>query len=317
MKEKILELLRQNKEISGEEISRQLHISRAAVAKHIKSLRQRGYEIEASTKRGYTFQEAPDKLLAAEIALHMPPDNTCNWQIHSLEQTDSTNLVLRKLASQDAPEFSVVIADEQTAGRGRLQRVWYAPPRTGLWMSVLFRPTLPPMLAQTITLTTAVSVAEACGDLGIQSQIKWPNDVLIGGKKICGILSEMQADMDHVAWLVVGIGVNINQNAFPPELADIATSLSQAKGKTLTRNEVAAHTLNRLGQNYRLLCQQGFIPIRRKWKERALNLGKTITVRDFSGQRTGKALDIDEEGYLLLEEANGAVCRITAGDILL
>ncbi len=317
MKEKILALLRKNKEISGEEISRQLHISRAAVAKHIKSLRQMGYEIQASTKTGYYFKAAPDKLLSAEIALYLPPDNDCNWHICTLDQADSTNLVLRKMANLEAPEFTVVIADEQTAGRGRLQRGWYAPPHTGLWMSVLFRPTLAPMLAQTITLTTAVAIAQACQDLGIKAQIKWPNDVLVDGKKICGILCEMQADMDHVTWIIVGAGVNINQDAFPPELADIATSLSLAKGEPLTRNIVAANALYRLGQNYRILCREGFAPIRQKWKDKAVNLGKTVTVRDASGQRTGKALDIDEAGYLLFEETNGTICRITAGDILL
>ncbi|MEG2212855.1 MAG: biotin--[acetyl-CoA-carboxylase] ligase, partial [Clostridiales bacterium] len=217
MRAAILELLKSQEQISGELISSKLHISRAAVAKHIKILRQAGYQIEASPKTGYRLIGSADILSEAELTPLLNPRDL--WKIHCFAELPSTNTHLRKLAEQNAADHTIIIAEQQTAGQGRLNRSWYSENRKSLLTSLLLRPPIPPTAARTITLTTAIAICTALRKLGIDAWIKWPNDILSGsGKKLCGIKSEMRCDMDNTEWLIVGIGLNINNQDFPDEL---------------------------------------------------------------------------------------------------
>ncbi|MDR2712504.1 MAG: biotin--[acetyl-CoA-carboxylase] ligase [Clostridiales bacterium] len=314
MRKQILEILRGYPHISGEEISRRLHISRAAVAKHVKALRLEGYHINAVTGKGYEFICAPDKLLPAEIAGHLPLDTP--WRLQYIAETTSTNILLREMAEAGAPEYTALIAESQNAGQGRLDRSWHSPPGEAMFLSVLLRPKIPPQVAQTMTLTAACAVQETLADFDIYCFIKWPNDILsANGLKLCGIKTEMRADMDSVAWLITGIGLNINNALFPAELTETATSLRLITGKSMDRTAVTAAVLRHLAENYQLLVREGFAPIRDKWKHHASMLGKEVTVDNNGIKISGIALDLNEMGHLLIEQKDGQVITVTTGDV--
>ena len=316
MREHILRLLRGQAEVSGQELSQRLHISRAAVAKHVKALRQAGYEIAASPGRGYRFMSAPDTLQAAEIA-SLLREQQAGWDIHYYEEVPSTTALLRERAAAGAPHGTVLVAESQRAGEGRLERAWYSPPGVGLWLSFLLRPPLTAQLAQTMTLLTACAVARVLERCGIAVGIKWPNDLLApDGRKLCGIKSELYLDLDSVKWLVTGLGLNIDNESFPPELADKATSLFLLAGRKLPRAPLAAALLDELYRLYQTLLLEGFEPIRAIWLDYAVSLGQTVRVSNAQGEYYAVARGLDENGYLLVERA-GRMETVTSGDILL
>ncbi len=319
MRGKILQQLKEMPEVSGEYISRCLGISRAAVGKHIQALRKEGYEIKAAPQRGYSLINTPNKPLPREILSFFPSeeDKELFKNIYYLPEVDSTNIYLRRLAEEGAPEFTAVFAEEQTAGRGRLARAWHSPKGVSLFFSLLFRPPLSPMLAQTITLTSAVAVSEGLEELGFDCRIKWPNDIFLNGKKICGILSEMRSDPDTVKWQVVGIGLNINNSAFPPYLEELATSLKIEGQNEISRPKAAAVLLRALREEYQILCRQGFEPIRQKWLKKAWLMNQRAYVSLADGKKIpGITRGMSPEGYLLLENDNGAITPIPSGDLL-
>ena len=315
MDEKILQMLYDGEWVSGESISKALGVTRAAVAKHISGLRQQGYIIEALPKRGYHLSAAPERLSGFEVSRKLKYGKP--WHIETFDEIDSTNTYLRR-RGDELPEYSVAIARCQTAGRGRLEREWYSPPSGGLWMSVLLRPPLLPDRAQLITLTSAVSVAEAIRDQGLDCYIKWPNDILSADRrKLVGIRCEMRADMEAVYWLVAGIGVNVNNDDFPPELSKVAANLRQLNnGDPLDISVLAAAILDRLGENYDLLCADRFALIREKWLAMALAINEEASISGLHGKETGIVRGLDDEGYLLLEQ-NGMLNRVLAGDMVI
>jgi BirA family biotin operon repressor/biotin-[acetyl-CoA-carboxylase] ligase len=316
MREQILRLVRENGEISGQHLSQRLGVSRAAVAKHIKALRGAGYAIEAAPRRGYRFVSAPDILSAAEIGCFLQ-EQAAGWRIHYYPELPSTTAVLRGLAGEGAPHGTVLIAERQLAGEGRLERSWFSPPQSGLWMSFLLRPPLSPQLAQTMTLLSACATALVLDKLGLAARIKWPNDVLApNGQKLCGIKSEMCADMDGVHWLVTGLGLNINIRDFPPPLHKTASSLYLIGGRMLPRAPIAAALLDELYRLYQTLLKQGFAPIRELWLNYAVSLGQTVRVSNAREEYHAIARGLDENGYLLVEQA-GQLKTVTSGDILL
>ncbi len=315
MRQKILQLLKENSYISGEAISEALGISRTAVWKHIKRLEDEGYQIKARRGAGYTLLSVPDSLLPGEIRPFLKT-RYLGQNIIYKQQVSSTNTALRRLAAETVAG-TVLFADEQTAGRGRLGRGWIAPAGTGIWMSLLLRPQLPSRQAALFTLSTAVGVAQALRDMGYEAGIKWPNDVLIGGRKVCGILGEMQGDIDGIHWLIMGIGINVGLTSLPPEIEKTATSLALAGNTPPARGMIAAAVLNALEENYDLLEREGFAPIRERWQKNAVMLGSQVSVVTPQGKFQGLAVDLDEEGCLVLEEAEGGRRQIIAGDILL
>lgn len=315
MRTAILKLLKSQEEISGEYISDQLHISRAAVAKHIKALRAAGYIIEASPKKGYRLISIPNILSEAEIVPLLTEPEI--WHINCFDELDSTSIFLRKQAELGAPDHSIVIAEHQNCGMGRLQRSWYTQPLTNLHTSILLRPRFTPQIAQTINLMAAVAIAEALQQFDFPCYIKWPNDILsLSGKKLCGIKSEMRCDLDIIEWLIVGIGININSDSFPEELQNIAGSLYLESGKIFSRSLVAAAVFNNFHHYYQLLCNEGFASIRQIWLKYAISINKQVRISTITDQYYGIARDIDQEGYLILEK-DGQLQKITAGDMII
>lgn len=315
MDDKILDLLYAGEWVSGEAVSNVLGVSRAAVAKHINGLRELGYSIDAAPKRGYRLNGAPDVLSSYEIRRRL--QGSAPWSIEVFDELDSTNAYLRRLGDS-CPEYRVAIAHRQTAGRGRLDRSWYSPSQGGLWLSLLLRPTLPPDQAQLLTLTAAVSTAQAIRETGLPCFIKWPNDILTPDRrKLVGIRCEMRADLESVDWLVMGIGINVNNRDFPPELADKAACLRDLnQDQPLCRAALAATLLDRLALNYEQLRQDGFEPIRQQWTSMALALNEQACISGMQGREYGVVRGLDREGYLLLEQ-DGEIKRVLAGDMVI
>lgn len=319
MRNKVLELLRQAGEgfISGEEMAKRLGVSRTAVWKHIRELRSQGYGIESQASSGYTLTNIPDRLLEAELQQGLGTKRIgCRIICHDI--LDSTNREAKSLAGKSAAEGTVVVAEEQTGGRGRLERPFFSPPGKGIWLSIILRPPFLPQEAPKCTLLAAVAVAEAMQEFGLQAGIKWPNDILYEGKKLVGILTEMSAEMDGIKYIVVGIGINVNisRDEFPEELREIATSLSIMKREEIPRVAFLQAVLRAFDRLYAEVLASGFAPVFAAWRRYAVTLGKEVRVL---GVRTGenfegRAVDIDEDGALLVETESG-IRRVLAGDV--
>jgi BirA family transcriptional regulator, biotin operon repressor / biotin---[acetyl-CoA-carboxylase] ligase len=295
--------------MSGEEISRKVGVSRAAIWKHIEELRQEGYEIEARPRHGYRLVHRPDRMAPEEIYPHLQTD-VFGREIKYLAQTESTQIVAHQWAREGAPEGAVVIAEEQLQGRGRLGRAWHSPPGTGIWMSMILRPPIPLSHAPHLTLLASVAVQAALAEsTGLPVKIKWPNDLLIHGKKVCGILTELRGEQDQIHYVIMGMGINVNVKTddWPDWLKRVGTSLMHECGRPVHRASLAAGILYELERRYQMYLRQGFGPIRKAWQERAGMLGKQITARTTQGTMTGIAQELNEQGALLLRTQQGVV----------
>jgi BirA family biotin operon repressor/biotin-[acetyl-CoA-carboxylase] ligase len=301
--------------VSGEYLAAQLGLSRAAVWKRVHRLKAQGYVIEGSPRRGYRLLAVPDKLLPEEV-LQGLKTGVFTGPVHYYETLDSTNDLAKALAAQGAPEGTVVVAEAQTGGRGRLGREWDSPPGVGLYVSLVLRPMLPPMELPQITLTTAVAVVRAVRRVaGLAPGIKWPNDLLLNGKKLGGILTEMETESDRIRHVVVGLGLNVNNPGFPFDLAATATSLALAAGRTFPRVNLLQAWLEEFEALYGRFLNQGFAEILEEWKGFTVTLGKMVTVRQGPREISGQALDLAPDGALLLCTANGEIVRVTSGEI--
>ncbi|MBN3547870.1 biotin--[acetyl-CoA-carboxylase] ligase [Fictibacillus barbaricus] len=319
MKEALLHMLTENEGqfVSGQEISNKLNCSRTAIWKHISELRNNGYSIEAVQKRGYRLITSPDLVTAEEVSLYTGKGSFGKKIVYQ-PSVKSTQEIAYSLARDGAPEGSIVLADEQTGGRGRLGRAWQSPAGTGIWMSLILRPEIPLQKAPQLTLLIAVAASKAIEKVtGLEAAIKWPNDLLINGKKTAGILTELQAEADSIHSVIVGIGMNVNQESkhFSEEIAQIATSLAIEGGKTYKRAEVIGYLLQEIESLYHQYLQNGFGVIKLLWEARAFSLGKRITARSVTGSITGYAKGITDEGVLLLEDDTGRVHSIYSADI--
>jgi BirA family biotin operon repressor/biotin-[acetyl-CoA-carboxylase] ligase len=301
--------------VSGEYLATQLGLSRAAVWKRVHRLKAQGYVIEGSPRRGYRLLAVPDKLLPEEV-LQGLKTGVFKGPVHYFETLDSTNDLAKALAVQGAPEGTVVVAEAQTGGRGRLGREWNSPSGVGLYVSLVLRPMLPPMELPQITLTTAVAVVRAVRRVaGLAPGIKWPNDLLLNGKKLGGILTEMETESDRIRHVVVGLGLNVNNPGFPPELAATATSLALVAERTFSRVNLLQAWLEEFEALYERFLHQGFQEILEEWKGSAVTLGKMVTVRQGPREISGQALDVAPDGALLLRTADGEMVRVTSGEI--
>ncbi|MDI3481889.1 MAG: BirA family transcriptional regulator [Tepidanaerobacteraceae bacterium] len=303
--------------VSGEEISRNLGVSRSAVWKQINQLREMGYEIEASTRLGYRISKSPDILLPEEIWAKADLSFLGN-RIYYFSSIDSTNTQAKKLAQQGAPHGTLVIADEQTGGKGRMGRSWLSPAGEGIWVSVILKPRFMPFDAPKLTILTAVAVVEAIRrETCIPAEIKWPNDILVEGKKVCGILTEMSAELDALNFVVIGIGINVNSDFFPEEIRDKAISLKMALGETVKRLDIMSCFLERLEYHYNASISQGFESVFEKWRKLCCNLGKPVEIVAGSKVITGIALNIDAQGALMIKKDNGEIEKVLSGDVSL
>jgi len=319
--ELILSLLheRNNAFISGEELSRLLAISRSAVWKQINALRDHGYAISAEPSKGYRLDSSPDILLPAEIRQSLR-SNIVGTRVICVSETVSTNSMAFKMAEEGADEGTVVIADCQTGGKGRLGRVWTSPPGVNLYCSVILRPPIQPMSASQLTFLSVVAVARTIERLtSLQPRIKWPNDILIAGKKVAGLLNEMSAETDKVNFVVLGIGINLNMTAdqFPDDLRHPATSLFLESGEKVRRVDFCRVLLQELDAIYCLFLREGYAPVRKEWLQRSRLTGVHVTVTDNGHVRRGRVKGIDDYGALLLELDDGSVEQILAGDVRL
>lgn len=301
--------------ISGAVLSDKLGLSRAAVWKHVGRLRQLGYRIDAQPARGYRLVEVPDRLTALELS-PLLATRDLGRVVHHFETTGSTNEVAFALAQEGAFHGETVIAERQTAGRGRRGRAWASPPGKNLYCSVILRPEVPPARAPELTLVAAVALAQTLREAGASAEIKWPNDVQVGGRKVAGILTELSADVERLHFAVLGVGVNLNAGAgdFPPEVAAMATSLRLARGEAVPRALFTAALLTRLEHWLDAWLEHGFGPVRAEWKALSSTLGQTVTVRSEQREFEGLAEDLDESGALLVRTDDGLE-RVLAGDV--
>ncbi|PYZ98395.1 bifunctional biotin--[acetyl-CoA-carboxylase] synthetase/biotin operon repressor [Alteribacter lacisalsi] len=317
MKSTLLSLLRtgEGEFVSGEKISDQLGCSRTAVWKHIDALRKEGYTVEAAPKKGYRLAGEPDTLSVHQLKSRLPEPSFVKDILH-YPSIHSTQETAHLLASEQAEEGTIVLADEQTKGKGRLGRQWHSPPETGIWMSLILRPDIEVRSAPQLTLLTAVAVVRGIKEsLGLDPEIKWPNDILFNGRKAAGILTEMQAEPDRVHAIIVGLGLNVNQDYFPDELADIATSLRLEKGEKVSRTDVLEAILKEWDWLYRMFLKEGFSSVKPLWEAHALTMGKEITARTPRETLKGVAVGIDDAGVLLLRTKDGKLHHIYSADI--
>lgn len=309
MREKILEILKgSDGYVSGEEISHVLGISRAAVWKHIRNLKNEGYKIESVTNKGYKLGGIPDKLDIDKIH-EMLKTKVIGQRIEYVNSTDSTNNECKRL--EDKTDGTLVIADAQTAGKGRLGRVWESPHGSGIWMSILLKPDVSLESVSQITLVAGMAV---CRAVGIDAMIKWPNDVVIDGKKICGILTEMSAEIERINYVICGIGINVNTPSFPEELQDKATSLFVETAKKHEREKIAADVLNEFEKLYNVFTEKGFSFLADDYRKMCVTLNKDVRVIYRNNELTGKAVDIDDSGNLIVETENGQI-TVHSGEV--
>lgn len=318
---KILSALRTNPDgVSGAELAEQLAISRAAIWARIEELRRVGFAIEAGPHFGYRLVDEPDALLADDLIARLGAAKIIGRDIQVFEQTTSTNDVAEKLARDGVREGVVVFAESQTKGRGRLGRAWMSPARKGLWFSVLLRPNLHPQETTQLTVISATALRRAVKKVtGLAAEIKWPNDLLIGGKKTAGILTEMSAELDRVRHVILGIGVDVNLDAagFPPELRKIATSLKIESGVEISRAELAVEILRELDLDYARIRAGKFSEIADEWEAACITIGRNVTVHVGERRFRGRAESLDDDGALLIRTEHGHLERVIGGDVML
>ncbi len=306
--------------VSGAELSQALGVSRAAIWARIQELRSLGYDIEASPHLGYRLLGAPDVLHADDLISRLGQPQVIGRDIRVFQETTSTNDIIEKLARDGVREGAVVFAESQTKGRGRLGRKWLSPARKGLWFSVLLRPQLRPQLATQLTVAAATALRRAIdSQTRLKPEIKWPNDVLVHGRKVAGILTELNAELDQINYIILGIGVDVNQLAgeFPAELRKLATSLKAELGKPVNRSELAVAILRELDQDYGRILAGEFPAVAGEWEKHCMTLGHRVVVRIGERQFRGRAESLDEDGALLLRTEHGHLERIVGGDVAL
>lgn len=320
MKDKILKrfLLAEGNPISGQQLADELGVSRTAIWKHLQTLQDEGYEFETIKKKGYRLITEPDRVDVAKISSFLKTKRF-GQSIHYFDEIESTQIIAHQLAREGAIDGTIVIAEEQTAGKGRMQRPWDSAKGKGIWMTIIVRPDLLPHQAPQYTLVTAVSVVMAMKSLyqNFTPEIKWPNDILINGRKCVGILTEMLAEMDRVEGLLVGVGINTNQGPsdFPEELKDIATSIAIEEGSKVNRAELVAEILKYLEMYTDEYVENGFKSIKQLWVEHSGTIGKRIKATTLREVIEGLAIGITDDGVLEIQLDHGEIKKVYSADI--
>lgn len=316
MRDKIIKVILEKggQFISGEELSKQLGVSRAAVWKHIKSLREEGYNIESVNRKGYRLAEKPIDLLTSQNICHELRTNFIGRSIIHFDTIESTNDYGKEIAGKEL-DGTVIISEEQTKGKGRLGRNWHSKSGEGIWMSIILKPNMTPYKAPFITLIAGASIVKSLNELGIDTTIKWPNDVIINGKKICGILTELSAEIERINHIVLGIGINVKTIDFSPEISEIATSL-QKEGYNLSRVDIVKMILEQFEKLYIDYVENDnkkeTIDICRKY---SAVIGKEIYAIRGENKELVTCLDLDENGNLIVKKDNGEIVQIMSGEI--
>lgn len=331
MKYRVLQRLREGSPdyVSGEALSNELNVSRTAVWKYINELKSEGYIIASSSRKGYRLDDSADVVNADEIRYNLST-KMLGREIHYFSSIDSTNTYAKKIANDGCSDGTAVIADIQSSGRGRLGRAWSSPGGKGIWMSVVLRPLISPADVQVITLAASIAVVKAVRrTTGIVAGIKWPNDIILGGRKVCGILTEMSCEMDRINFIVIGIGLNVNQELydFPEELREMAVSLKMhssegpaGEGKdnmkiNHKRSGIIRAIFEELEQVYKEINKKESSRILEEWKSFSVTIGREICISSADESFTGTAVGITHEGKLIIRSNGGITREISSGEV--
>jgi len=315
MQEKILDFLKKKSDyISGDQIASRLGISRQALWKHVQELKEQGFDIVAVPHLGYRLESSPDKLFDFEVSRDLNTEFV-GKKIYYFDSVASTMDVAMQLGIKGASEGTLVLTESQTKGKGRLGRSWFSPKYKGIYLSLILKPKMLPSQAAILTLLSAVSICEAIKSLvNLDVQIKWPNDILLGNKKLAGILTELNAEMDKINFVSIGIGLNVNNDK--KTLISGATSIKEHKKEQINRVILLQEILRKLERNYLLLQKKGPDYITEKWREYSITLGKRVKVYCQKEHIEGEAFDIDSDGGLLVRKDSGVTEKVYAGDVV-
>lgn len=318
----VLEAIRakQGEWVSGEALSKVLGVTRTTVWKRIKALQSQGYAIETSSRKGYRLVSLPDILSREEVVPGLRTKVFGQKDYFYLQEVDSTNNYAKMLAADGYPEGTAVVAEQQTAGRGRRGRSWHSRPGEGIYLSLILRPVLPLNEISRVTLAAAVAVVEVLKrEARLASGIKWPNDILVNGKKITGILTEAVTDIDGVEYIIVGIGINVNNSAadFPQEFRDTATSVREEVKQKVSRIKLLQGLLEYWESNYQQILNGEFNIILEKVRSLSLAIGRDVLIDSVNGAVAGRAIDIDNHGFLMVRDAHGNIHHVMSGEILM
>lgn len=319
MKTDILKLLRESESyVSGQQLCEHFGVSRTAVWKVIQQLKEEGYQIEAVRNKGYRITDIPDVMTREELESRMVGNTKWAGQkLYVYEEIDSTNIRAKQLGETGEPHGTLVVANRQSAGRGRRGRNWESPEGCGVYLSVLLRPEFTPDRASMLTLVMAYSVAKALKECtGLDVQIKWPNDIVINGKKLVGILTEMSTEIDYINHVVVGVGINVNTEIFPEEIEDKATSLRIECGYKIQRSFIVAEVMKQFEQDYEMFLQKKDLSwFREKYDQLLVNCGREVMIHGAVEPYAAHALGISDTGELLVRLEDGSVEAVYAGEV--
>lgn len=315
MKAKVLKALRESEEfLSGQQLCSRLGVSRTAVWKVITQLKEEGYQIESVRNKGYRLLSAPDIYSESEIKSRLRTKKLAQ-KLLFFDELDSTNTFCRQNGDK-YPDGTLVIANTQTAGKGSRGRGWESPENVSVYMTVLLKPEIRPEHAPRLTPVMALSIVRALRTMGIEAGIKWPNDVVMNGRKLVGILTEMSAEIDYIHQVIIGAGINVLTEQFPEEIAQRATSLLLETGKRFSRSEIAAEIMNCFEEDYHIFLKtcdlSGLLEAYRRF---SVTVGNQVRVMDRKGEYTGRALDVDSVGQLLVEKEDGSRVKVFADEV--
>ena len=316
MKAAILKILRETGDyVSGQEICEKLGVSRTAVWKVIRQLQEKGYQVDAARSRGYRIIDGPDVMTAEEVESLLDTEWAGKPVVYYPE-TDSTNIRIRHLGDEGAPHGTLAGADRQTVGRGRRGRTWESPGGSCIYMSILLRPDLAPEKAPMLTLVMACGVAEGIMDCAdVKVQIKWPNDIIVSGKKLAGILTEMSTQVDYINHVTVGVGINVNVQNFPEEI-QTATSLLSETGTQTKRAPVIAAVMKHFEENYKIFMQtEDMSGLMEKYSSLLVNQGREVLILEKDAEYKAYAEGINQKGELVVRREDGTVENICAGEV--
>ena len=321
MKAEILKLLREaDGYVSGQQLCEKFGVSRTAVWKVIRQLQEEGYQVEAVRNKGYHIVDSPDVMTKEELDSLMDTQ-WAGRNIVYYDSVDSTNLRIKQMGDEGAPEGTLAVADKQTAGRGRRGRSWDSPSGSSIYMSLLLRPEIEPDQAPMLTLVMALSVAEGIMDCGDSCgnpdvKIKWPNDIIINGKKLVGILTEMSSELDNIHYVVIGIGINVNTDDFPEDIASVAASMHVITGAYYKRAEIIADTWKAFEKYYDLFVQTENLALMvDAYNQRLVNMDRRVMIEERGHRYEGTARGIDAEGALLVERDDGTTTSVISGEV--
>jgi BirA family biotin operon repressor/biotin-[acetyl-CoA-carboxylase] ligase len=303
--------------VSGEELSRVLNCSRTAIWKHIQNLRQQGYDFEAVPRKGYRLTKKPEILNVAGLLSRLTT-TVMGRSIHYKKEVNSTQTLAHQMVAEGAEEGTVVIAEQQTEGRGTKGRPWYSPPGKGIWFSIVLKPHMPMQFISQLTLLVSVALCRAIKKtIPVNIGIKWPNDLLIEGKKVSGILLESSTEDERLRYVIAGIGISANllTEDYPPGIRDRVTSLRMASGLKVNREELLCVFLEEFEHLYKLHHEEGFAPIRSLWEALSVSLDRPIEVESSQGRIAGIASGLDEMGALIVTSNTGQTVKIYSGDV--